>query len=86
MSPRAFIDVIDKRKLLSSDRYYFFGGLMRAKAKVFKYGRSQAVRLPKQCRFLGSEVLATKVGDRVILAPLTTSGATPWAADRPGRG
>ena len=52
---------------------------MSAKAKVFKHGRSQAVRLPKEFRFKGSEVRVTKVGDRVILEPLESSGTMPWA-------
>ncbi len=52
---------------------------MSARAKVFKHGRSQAVRLPKEFRFEGSEVRVTKVGDRVILEPLESSGTMPWA-------
>jgi len=39
-------------------------------AKLFKNGRSQAVRLPKAFRFEGvSEVFIEKDGDRVILSP-----------------
>jgi antitoxin VapB len=38
-----------------------------ATAKVFKTGRSQAVRLPKECRFNTREVRAAKVDDMVIL-------------------
>lgn len=61
---------------------------MSATAKIFKHGRSQAVRLPKAFRLPGDEVRVTKVGDRVILEPMTTSGLTPWAlidqtGDRP---
>jgi antitoxin VapB len=52
---------------------------MSATAKVFKHGRSQAVRLPKEFRFAGDEVRVTKVGDRVILEPITASGPMPWA-------
>ena len=36
-------------------------------AKVFMHGRSQAVRLPKEFRFEGTEVRVSRVGDRVIL-------------------
>src|SRR5664280_601853 len=36
-------------------------------AKVFKSGRSQAVRLPKEFRFKGTEVYIDKVGDTVLL-------------------
>jgi len=43
---------------------------MEAIAKLFKNGRSQAVRLPKQFRFEGKEVRIKKEGNRVILEPL----------------
>ena len=32
-------------------------------AKLFENGRSQAVRLPKECRFDGDEVMINKVGE-----------------------
>lgn len=38
-------------------------------AKVFKNGRSQAVRLPKECRFSDKEVVVNKIGEIVILMP-----------------
>jgi antitoxin VapB len=38
-------------------------------AKVFKTGRSQAVRLPKQYRFNARQVCVAKVDDMVILYP-----------------
>jgi antitoxin VapB len=38
-------------------------------AKIFENGRSQAVRLPKQYRFKGSEVFIKKIDDIVILIP-----------------
>ena len=38
-------------------------------AKVFKNGRSQAIRLPKECRFSLDEVVVNKIGDIVILLP-----------------
>ena len=38
-------------------------------AKVFKNGRSQAIRLPKECRFASDEVVVNKIGDIVILLP-----------------
>ncbi|HEY8260037.1 MAG TPA: AbrB/MazE/SpoVT family DNA-binding domain-containing protein [Methylosinus sp.] len=43
---------------------------MSPTAKLFMHGRSQAVRLPKECRFEGTEVKVTKIGDKVILEPL----------------
>jgi antitoxin VapB len=36
-------------------------------AKLFISGGSQAVRLPKSCRFPGNEVAVKKVGDIVML-------------------
>ena len=38
-------------------------------AKVFENGRSQAIRLPKECRFSSDEVMVNKIGDIVILIP-----------------
>lgn len=42
----------------------------KATAKLFMHGRSQAVRLPKEFRFPGTEVRVSKVGDNVILEPM----------------
>ena len=36
-------------------------------AKLFINGRSQAVRLPKACRFEGNEVYVKKVAEGVLL-------------------
>ena len=44
-------------------------------AKLFKIGRSQAVRLPKKYRFSGTEVEIRKVGDEVILSPISKKKA-----------
>jgi antitoxin VapB len=41
----------------------------RVVARVFKNGRSQAVRLPKEFRFDGETVLVHREGDAVILEP-----------------
>ena len=38
-------------------------------AKIFINGRSQAVRLPKDYRFEGSEVYVKKIDDIVLLIP-----------------
>jgi len=38
-------------------------------AKLFKNGQSQAVRLPKEYRFEGTEVFIKKVGSSVVLLP-----------------
>ena len=45
-------------------------------AKVFTNGGSQAVRLPKGCRFEGDEVLANRIGKVVILMPKDD----PWTS------
>lgn len=38
-------------------------------AKLFYNGRSQAMRLPKEFRFPGTEVYVRKVGDSLIVSP-----------------
>ncbi|OPY66739.1 MAG: Antitoxin VapB [Syntrophorhabdaceae bacterium PtaU1.Bin034] len=43
-------------------------------AKLFINGKSQAVRLPKEYRFKGSEVYVNKIGGTVILF----SKQDPW--------
>lgn len=66
-------------------------------AKIFWTGRSQAVRLPKEFRFEGSEVAIRREGDKVILEPVEENGwawlnalepldddAAAAALDRPG--
>ena len=39
-------------------------------AKIFKHGRSQAVRLPKKFRMEGTEVRVRRVGRGVLLEPI----------------
>lgn len=43
--------------------------MKRRKAKIFWTGRSQAVRLPKEFRFEGDEVLIHREGNAVVLEP-----------------
>jgi antitoxin VapB len=45
---------------------------MTERAKLFRNGGSQAVRLPKDCRFPHDqrEVIVRKVGRRVVLEPV----------------
>jgi len=54
------------------------GLLMTMRAKVFMSGRSQAVRLPKELRFEGTEVIARRFGNGVLLLP----AEDPWAVMR----
>src|SRR5580698_11621960 len=39
-------------------------------AKIFKHGRSQAVRLPKEFRLPGTEVRVRRIGRAVLLEPI----------------
>lgn len=50
----------------------YHGGPMRT-AKLFQNGQSQAVRLPKEFRFEGDEVLIQRVGNAVVLLPKSRS-------------
>jgi antitoxin VapB len=45
-----------------------------ATAKLFRNGRSQAVRLPKEFRFEGDEVSIRREGESVVLEPLKQRG------------
>jgi antitoxin VapB len=45
-------------------------------AKIFINGRSQAVRLPKNCRFSGNDVFVKKIGNMVVLIPKDD----PWSS------
>ena len=44
-------------------------------AKLFKNGRSQAVRLPKECALPGDEVYVKKIDGIVLLIP---KNGDPW--------
>ena len=46
------------------------------RAKIFTNGRSQAVRLPREFRFEGKEVVIRKEGDAVILEPVANRRRT----------
>lgn len=48
-------------------------------AKVFKNGRSQAVRLPKEYRFDSEEVLIKKTSQGVLLMPKQTDVWQQWS-------
>ena len=43
-------------------------------ARIFQSGRNQAVRLPKECRFEGTEVAVKHFGNGVLLLPVND----PW--------
>jgi len=45
-------------------------------AKIFKNGKSQAIRLPKEYRFQGSKVYVKQIGNAVVLIPEQDSWQT----------
>ena len=45
-------------------------------AKLFQNGRSQAVRLPKNCRFSGEDVFIKRFENMVVLLPKDD----PWVS------
>jgi antitoxin VapB len=49
-------------------------------AKLFRNGRSQAVRLPREFRFEGSQVRVRRVAEGVLLEPLI-SDPKKWFAE-----
>ena len=51
----------------------------RTRAKLFMHGGSQAVRLPKEFRFDGQEVMIRKEGDAVVLTPVARDRSAFWA-------
>jgi len=42
-------------------------------ARIFPSGRSQAIRLPKEYRFKGKDVMIKHFGNGVLLLPIDTS-------------
>jgi antitoxin VapB len=56
------------------------GAALMATAKLFKTGRSQAVRLPREFRFEGKEVRIRRVGSGVLLEPMKFDGQT-WLGE-----
>ncbi len=49
-------------------------------ARIFPSGRSQAVRLPKEYRFQGSDIIIKHFGNGVLLLPIDKSWAMLEAA------
>ena len=48
------------------------------RAKIFKNGDSQAIRLPKEFRFKGKEVYIRKEGNSVIISPIDDAVDRLW--------
>ncbi len=53
---------------------------MSTVAKLFRNGRSQAVRLPREFRFEGDRVRLRRVGRGVLVEPMTTD-VGDWFAE-----
>jgi antitoxin VapB len=60
---------------LSKNKGREFKEVRMQTARIFVNGRSQAVRLPKEFRFSGSDVYIKKIGNMVVLLPKDD----PWA-------
>lgn len=56
------------------------GGIVTTTAKLFKNGRSQAVRLPREFRFDGDRVRVRRAGRGVLVEPIVTDVAE-WFAE-----
>ena len=54
-------------------------------AKLFRNGRSQAVRLPREFRFEGDEVRIRQVGGGALLEPRITAAASDFQNAGVGR-
>jgi antitoxin VapB len=53
---------------------------MAAIAKLFRNGRSQAIRLPREFRFTGDRVLVRRAGRGVLVEPLMAD-VSEWFAE-----
>lgn len=49
--------------------WYILARLAMDTAKIFQNGKSQAIRLPKEYRFRGTQVYIKRVGNTVVLIP-----------------
>jgi antitoxin VapB len=50
------------------------------RVKLFRNGRNQAVRIPREFELSGEEALLTKEGDRLILEPSPKRGLLAYLA------
>ena len=51
---------MNSRVMIEAERY----------ARLFRNGRNQALRIPRECELAGDEVLMRKDGDRLIIEPV----------------
>ena len=47
-------------------------------ARLFRNGRNQAIRIPREMELPGEEVLVRKEGGRLIIEPIEREGLLPW--------
>jgi antitoxin VapB len=62
------------QELIATDGINQFQEWLMDTARLFQSGRSQAVLLPKEYRFAGTEVVVQHFGDGVLLLPVDD----PW--------
>jgi antitoxin VapB len=66
---------------LGIDSWYIsVGAPMTTTAKLFRNGRSQAVRLPREFRFEGDRVRVRRAGRGVLMEPMFTE-VSEWFAE-----
>jgi antitoxin VapB len=50
------------------------------RVRIFRNGRNQAVRIPREFEFAGEEAVMTRDGDRLILEPPPKMGLAAYLA------
>lgn len=65
--------LVEKMVIIGSYLFRFYKRRGMDTARIFPSGRSQAVRLPKEYRFKGSDVIIKHFGNGVLLLPIDTS-------------
>jgi|JI10StandDraft_1071094.scaffolds.fasta_scaffold05505_22 antitoxin VapB len=58
--------------------YILYSIYIMNRAKLFKNGDSQAIRLPKEFRFKGREVYIRREGNNIILTPIDDAVDRLW--------
>jgi antitoxin VapB len=59
-------------------KIYIYQSIYMNRAKLFKNGDSQAIRLPKEFRFKGREVYIRREGNNIILTPIDDAVDRLW--------
>jgi antitoxin VapB len=53
---------------------------LERRVKLFKNGRNQAVRIPREFELPGEEAIMRKEGDRLIIEPVPAQSLIAWLA------